>query len=122
MSDMKYVRRAIEDTYIVNCDVVEYRKTRNEENKQNKYSEEVVLSNKKCRLSFETINNTNQTSTTNNAIQIVKLFIAPELNIKKGSKIIVTQNNRTTAYKNSSQPAIYETHQEIVLDLFEGWS
>ncbi len=122
MSDMKYVRRAIEDTYIGNCDVVEYRKTRNEENKQNKYSEEVVLSNKKCRLSFETINNTNQTSTTNNAIQIVKLFIAPELNIKKGSKIIVTQNNRTTAYKNSSQPAIYETHQEIVLDLFEGWS
>lgn len=122
MSDMKYVRKAIEDTYIGTCDVIEYRKTRNEENKQNEYSEEVVLSNKKCRLSFETINNTNQTSTTNNAIQIVKLFIAPELNIKKGSKIIVTQNNRTTAYKNSGQPAIYETHQEIVLDLFEGWS
>lgn len=53
MSDMKYVRKAIEDTYIGTCDVIEYRKTRNEENKQNEYSEEVVLSNKKCRLSLK---------------------------------------------------------------------
>ena len=40
MSDMKYVRKAIEDTYIGTCDVIEYRKTRNQENKQNEYSEE----------------------------------------------------------------------------------
>lgn len=122
MSYMNAVRKAIESTYIGFCDVIEHIKERNSINKQNEYVDRTVLENQKCRLSFETVNNTNQSETTNNATQIVKLFIAPEVEIKKGSKIVVTQNGRTTEYKNSSEPAIYETHQEIVLELFKGWS
>lgn len=122
MSNINLVRDAIETTYIGLCDVIEYVKSKNQKTKQNEYTEKVIYAKKKCRLSFETIKNTNQTETTNNATQIVKLFIAPELQIKKGSKIIVTQNNRTMEYKNSGEPAVYITHQEIVLDLFEGWS
>ncbi len=122
MTYINEVREAIESTYIGLCDVIEHIKKRNPKNKQNEYTNETVLEEQKCRLSFETVSNTNQSETTNNAVQIVKLFIAPELEIKKGSKIIVTQNGRTTEYKNSSKPAVYETHQEIVLELFDGWS
>lgn len=122
MSNIDLVRETIESTYIGICTVIEYTKEKNPITKQNEYKEKTIYENKSCRLSFETNNNTNQTSTTNNVSQIVKLFIAPNLQIKKGSKIIVTQNNRTVEYKNSSEPAVYETHQEIVLQLFEGWT
>ena len=51
----------------------------------------------------------------------MKLFISPDVLIKAGSKIIVTQHGRTTEYSNSGVPAVYPTHQEIMLTLFEGW-
>lgn len=46
-----------------------------------------------------------------------KLSLAPELEIKAGSKIIVTRNGRSTTYKNSGAPHIFPTHQEISLEL-----
>ena len=52
----------------------------------------------------------------------VKLFIAPEINVMPGSKIVVTQKGRTTEYKNSGEPAIFDTHQEIMLVKFKGWA
>ena len=41
--------------------------------------------------------------------QSVKLFISPDVVIKAGSKIIVTQHGRTTEYSNSGVPAVYPT-------------
>lgn len=74
-----------------------------------------------CKLSFETL-----TSSTGDPVatvsQSVKLFISPDVVIKAGSKIIVTQHGRTTEYSNSGVPAVYPTHQEIMLTLFEGWA
>lgn len=83
MPNVESVRSAIESTYIGICDIIEHIKSKNEKNKQNEYTEKVVYSQKKCRISFKTISNTNQTTTTNNSTQIVKLFIAPELKIRK---------------------------------------
>ena len=54
--------------------------------------------------------------------QTIKLYIYPDINIKNGSKIIVTQNGKKQEYKNSGEPARYETHQEIMLELFKGWA
>lgn len=122
MTDIEMVREAIESTYIGECDIIEYVKTRNEKTKQNEYKEEVVLEKQKCRISFENISNSVQSDTTNNITQIIKLFIAPEIKIKSGSKIVVTQNGKIQEYKNSGVPAIYETHQEIMLQIFEGWA
>ena len=122
MTDMEMVRKAIESTYIGECDVIEYKTTKNETNKRNEHKEEIVLRKQKCRISFENISNSTQDGNTNNITQVIKLFIAPEINIKNGSKIIVTQNNKTQSYKNSGEPAIYETHQEIMLELFESWA
>ena len=75
-----------------------------------------------CRLSFKTINSTNQTDTGAAVTQTVKVFLAPEIKVKPGSKLTITQNDVTTEYKASGKPAFYSTHQEIVLELFEGWA
>jgi hypothetical protein len=49
-------------------------------------------------------------------------LIAPEIHVKPGSKLTITQNGVTTEYKNSGEPALFDTHQEIILELFKGWS
>ena len=51
--------------------------------------------------------------------QTVKLFIAPDIQIKAGSKITVTQAGVTAMYTHSGKATVYDTHQEILLDLFE---
>ena len=77
---------------------------------------------KPCRVSFEDIYVNTETDTEAKKLQKIKLFIAPELDIKSGSKIVVTRKGRVTSYKNSGEPAIYDTHQEIMLELFKGWA
>lgn len=84
--------------------------------------EVVVLENQPCKLSFETIAATVQTDTAAALSQGVKVFLSPDVSIKAGSKLTVTQNGVTTAYKSSGVPAVYPTHQEIILTLFERWA
>ena len=115
-------RKAIESLYIGSCTITEHQKIK-KENKSTGFSDVVVLENQPCKLSFQTVNSTTATETGASAVtQTVKLFIAPEVKVKPGSKITVTQNNITTEYQNSGEPAMYSTHQAIVLELFKGWS
>jgi len=51
--------------------------------------------------------------------QTITLFIRPDLPIKEGSIIEVTQHNVTTKYKRSSKPAVHSQHQEVLLELYE---
>lgn len=114
-------RKAIESLYVDTCDIVEYQKVQ-KANKSVGFEEVVVCEQQPCRLS---IDSTTQTASSNNAAtvaQTVKLFIAPEINVKPGSKIIVTHCGRTTAYKNSGFSALRSQHQEINLELFDGWA
>lgn len=113
-------RQAIESQYDAKCDVIEKRPK--EVKNITKNIEETVLKNKDCRVSFETISENTETDTEAKKVQKIKLFIAPELDIKPGSKIIVTRKGRTTEYKNSGEPAVYDTHQEIILELWKGWA
>ena len=52
----------------------------------------------------------------------VVLFIAPEVEIPSGSKITVTQNGKTTDYCRSGESAVYTSHKEIALELFEDYA
>lgn len=113
-------RQAIESQYDAKCDVIEKRPK--EINNITKNIEEKVLIDKDCRVSFEDIYVNTETDTEAKKVQKIKLFIAPELNILPGSKIVVTRKGRTTEYKNSGEPAIYDTHQEIMLELWKGWA
>lgn len=115
-------RNAIESLYDGYCTITEHRKVK-KENKSTGFSDVVVLENQPCKLSFQSVNSTTATETGASAVtQTVKLFIAPEVKVKPGSKITVTQCGVTTEYQNSGEPAVYNTHQVIVLELFKGWS
>ena len=115
------VRKAIESLYTGKCTVTEYKKVRDSESGILKPREIVVLKDIPCRLSFKNIYAADLGY--GNAVeQEVKLFISPDINIKDGSKITVTQNGVTADYTNSGKPAVYSSHKEIILDLFRGWA
>ena len=114
------VRKALEKGYIGTFTVTEHQKVIRP-NHTTGFSDVDVIINQPCRLSFSS-----SPSATNGDVaeinQTVKLFFAPEIKVKEGSKITVTQNGVTTAYKQSGTPAYYATHQEILLELFKGWA
>jgi hypothetical protein len=119
---MVKARKAIESLYDGKCTITEHQKIKKED-KSTGFQDVVVLTDQPCRLSFKTITNTNQTDTAASAVvQITKVFLAPEIQVKPGSKLTITQNDVTTEYKSSGEPAFYSTHQEIVLELFDRWS
>ena len=121
-ADVVRVKSAIESMYGGKCTITEHQKIK-KENGSTGFQDVVVLEDEPCRLSFKTINNTNQTETAASAVvQITKVFLAPEIRVKPGSKLTITQNDVTTEYKSSGEPAFYSTHQEIVLELFKGWA
>lgn len=119
---MVKARKAIESLYDGKCTITEHQKVK-KENKSTGFKDVVVREDIPCRLSFKTINTTNQTDTAASAVvQITKVFLAPEIQVKPGSKLTITQNDVTTEYQFSGKPALYSTHQEIVLELFKGWA
>lgn len=118
---MNAMRKAIEKMYIGNCDVIEHQKVTDPVTKKTGFSEVTTLLSQPCRLSFKSIPTTGDGNTAS-VTQEIKLFISPEVTIKEGSKIEVTQNGVKESYTNSSKPAIYETHQEITLKLFDRWA
>ena len=112
-------RKALESTYEGRATVVEYLKIKDEYGLTS-FQEVTVLEDQPCKLSFEALTS-NSGDPVATISQGVKLFLSPDVEIKAGSKIIVTQNGRTTEYSNSGVPAVYSTHQEIMLTLFENW-
>lgn len=116
------IRRAIESLYLGICNIKVRQKTFNVETKQYDFSERTIYENEPCRLSYSNINYNKEKDGAARKQQIIKLFIAPELEIPSGCRIEITQNNRTAAYKSSSEPAVYRNHQEIELENFDKWA
>ena len=114
------VRKAIEKGYIGTFTVTEHKKV-TKPNHTTGFSDVDVLVNQPCRLSFSSSPSTSDGNIAE-IKQTVKLFFAPEIDVKEGSKITVTQNGITTVYKRSGTPVVYQTHKEILLELFEGWA
>ena len=98
------------------------RDVENEETGLSDEEEVIVIENQPCKLSFKKLTAASQTETAAAVSQVIKLFLAPEINVKAGSKLVVTQNGVTGKYSASGIPAVYSTHQEIVLELWEGWA
>lgn len=115
------LKNAIESLFIGVCSVIEYKEVIDQNSGITEFKEIEVLSNTPCRLSYKNIANANQTETGNAIIQTIKLFYPTDIEIKNGSKIVVTQNNITKEYKNSGEPAVYSNHKELILELFESW-
>lgn len=115
------VRDTIEKTYIGTCSIWEQKEI-TRPNGSTGFESIEVESGIPCRVSFKTINESIGSQNASHASTEVKLFINPDLIIKEGSKIVVTQNGRVNEYGRSGEPAIYFSHQEIILVSLTGWS
>lgn len=118
----KAARQALESTYDGVATVIEHKKVKDEKTKITSFEDVTVLEGQPCRLSFSKNTSVVQSDSAASVAQIIKLFISPDITIKPGSKITVIQNGVTTDYTYSGVPAIYATHQEIMLDLFKEWT
>ncbi|WP_413927118.1 hypothetical protein [Clostridioides sp. ES-S-0145-01] len=111
---MDKTRKAIEMMYRDKCTIVEYQPVKDTITKRTNNKEVVALENQPCKLSYKNI-----VSATEGKVakleQTIKLFISPNISIKAGSKLII--NNKE--YVRSGEPAIYPSHQEIILELFK---
>lgn len=82
----------------------------------------VVLEDEPCRLSYSSVSAVDQTESAAKTAQVTKLFLSPDVQIKPGAKITVTQAGVTQNYKCGGVAAVYSTHQEIVLQLSERYA
>ena len=102
--------------------IVERQEKKDEITKRTEFEEVIIHQDIPCRLSFSSKNTTNEIDNGFDVTQQIKVFCAPELNIKPGSKLIITQNNVTNEYVHSGKSATYSAHQEISLELFKEWA
>ncbi|MCC0658339.1 hypothetical protein IC175_17425 [Clostridioides sp. ES-S-0123-01] len=112
-------RKAIELLYRDKCTIAEYQPVKDPITKRTNNKEVVVLENQPCKLSYKNITSTEQGKVAK-LEQTIKLFISPNISVKAGSKLIITnQNNVTKEYVRSGESAIYPNHQEVILELLE---
>lgn len=116
-------RKAIErNHYDGTCTVTEHKKVTDTKTRISDYRDVVTLEDQPCHLIFKTVNSTKQSESASVMEQVTKLLIPPDVAIKPGSKITVTQAGKTADYTYSGVPAVYPTHQEIMMELFERWA
>ena len=109
----------LEKLWTGRCTIYELQDITDPYTKQTTQREVVVLDNEPCRLSYKQEQATNIQSGAAVVSQSIKLIIRPNLVIKPGSVIEITQHGVTCKYKGSGQPAVYCNHQEIVLELYD---
>lgn len=104
------------------CDVVVRENRKDPDTRRMESTETALASELPCRLSFETLAPAGDNANAVQLAQEVKLFLGREVRVPEGSKLVVTQNGVTTAYRQSGPPAVYAHHQEIRLELFRRWA
>lgn len=105
--------------WIGKCTIYEYEDITDPNTFQTTQKEVAVLVDEPCRLSYNKEQSTNIQNGAAVVSQSITLFIRPDLVIKTGSVIEITQHGKTVKYKGSGMPAIYTNHQEIILELYE---
>lgn len=111
------VRSIIEKTYKNSCNIYGYKKKIVDY--ETVIEKVLIYENIPCRLSYKMTSSVVNNDKYNVPVQIIKLFISPNIDIKKGSKLVILHNGKEKEYKRSSEPVIYETHQEIILEIDE---
>lgn len=104
------------------CCVYIYKKQMDAETKLTSHAEALHLEDVPCKLSFSTLSAAGEGEAAT-VSQAVKLFLAVDLDIPPGSKIVVTRpTGHVLSYQASGVPGYFPYHQEINLTLFEGWA
>lgn len=111
------VRNAVESLYEGVCTITLKETVRDKG--VTKTVDKLYCKNQKCRLSYQSTSASDESETVSTSYQLIRLFIAPEIEIPEGAKITVTQDGRTDTYKRSSKPMVYSNHQEVLLERLE---
>lgn len=99
--------------------IYEYQDVVHPNTHQTTQKEVPVLIDEPCRMSYNYEQSTNMQSGAAVVSQSIRLFVRPDLVIKPGSVIEITQHGVTQKYKGSGSPAVYCNHQEIILELYD---
>ena len=113
----KLHRKAVESLYRGKCTIYEHKKVKNEKTKLTGYEDVMVLEDQPCKLSFKEIHAAVQGEAAATATQVIKLFLSPNVIVMPGSKVTVIQDGVKRDYTSSGVPAVYQSHQEIILKL-----
>lgn len=119
---MPNVRAAIELLYNDKCTISEYVAVKDSTTKITKHQESIVITDQPCKLSFVKISPAQQSASGASVSIVAKLFISPDITVKAGSKITVTRQGKTFEFQHSGEAPLYGSHQEVMLELFEGWA
>ena len=114
---MELARKAIESQYKGLCTIYEYIEIEDPDTGETIVSLEPVpvYKNIPCKLSKKTISAADGGEVANIIKYEPVLFINPDIEVKAGSNIEITQHGVTREFKRSGEPFVYNTHQEIVL-------
>ena len=112
---------AIEKLYEDTCNIYTYEKINDINTGITRQVKKIYLENVSCRMSFS-----NFPSTTDDEqaklTQSIKLFLPSDILIKASSYVSICRQGLTTDYVCSGKPAIYKTHQEINLELYNDFA
>jgi hypothetical protein len=116
-----HARAAIARLYEDTCTVYELTQIKDADTKITSGAQwEPVYEEIICRLSYKDVAAVVQGAATGKVVQAVKLYLSPDIRIRPGSRIAVTHCGETVVYKNSGEPSIYGSHQEVALERPEG--
>ena len=110
------IRRAMERLYGDTCTIYEIQHVKDDATGiTHKEGWAAVAENLPCRLSSKSVVQTQSVDGLGQITKVVKLYLAPEITVKAGSKIVVSRRGRTEVYQNSGEPTTRTNHQEIAL-------
>lgn len=105
--------------WIAKCTIYEYQTVIDPETFQSTQTPVPVLEDEPCRLSYNWEQTTNIRNGAAVVSQSITLFIRPDITIKPGSLIEITQHGITEKFEGSGHPAVYTNHQEVKLKIHE---
>lgn len=114
-------KRALEETYDGKCTITNLESVKDPESKITSKKPVIICEDQPCKLSIQSSPAVGGEGAAAKTMQSIKLILSPDLAIKAGSRIVVTQNGITAEYKRSGVPAVYASHQEIELELAKEW-
>lgn len=115
------MREAAEMLYTGKMDVVEYQAVEDGKTGITEHREVTVLENIPCRLSYGQAAAVMDGNAAEN-VQEIRVYFAPEVVVKPGSKLVIRQNGTEAAYKSSGVPRCYASHNEVAMEYFERWA
>lgn len=119
---LRKAKQSIEFTYDGVCTITEYADLEDSTTHITQTEPTVVAKDQPCRLSHASVTQAVQSATATAKDQVIKLFLSPVVTVKPGSQIEVKQDGVTTKFRASGEPAVFPTHQEIVLELADRWA